>query len=716
LHLSCVLWIQRISFICLFGFFLLSALPFVAGDVIVTVEVLNAAPIVSDGNISPTNWAGTGSVILGFQCSDPNRIADLNRVQATITGAVSADLNDLSYTVSGAVAIISTDINAYLTTKGTYYVTSFCIDDSNKVGAGSQITGNYVDVLTITIISPVTDSNINSSPTITFDVNKNTDDDVNGASISPDINGTKSTDFNYLAHCTEFSGEFHCSYTETGLTADADTNFSVDADNNTGQSAAQQSILIHYDATAPTIVSFSASKSGSDIFLSWNATDAFTGIEAYYVREDSGAWIPVTNTNYTYLGSSSASHTYYLKARDYADNNSLISSATYAVSVGPGPTTPTDGGPSGGGPGPSPLKPVEPLIEPEVFDINLIRIDDPIEAGERLDFTYLVANKTSINDNAYISYWLERDGAKLVSGSETVYLLVGEERENSEGLLLLDEMVGKYDFCLELTRVGQDPIVIQREIEIMIGAPTKIDLDLHSLTPGEEEEPLRFAIDLSSNRDDALPILVEQKIYKGNTVVWEKKQTAIVAVYERYFEEVYGLEPGIYTVEITSTYEGHVEKDVEHFERKREVKFAAMPLPVPPTQLLLVFFNILPLLILLLLITAMLLWYRLKSEPVGERSLKVKMAWITLALIVLALLVLIVLYALKDSIIGPHFVSISQYGGEGILVDNFGGLAVGVSSLLVPGFPADLIAVIAFLGVVLAFFLTFKGKRGSNSR
>ncbi|MBN2067048.1 MAG: hypothetical protein JW744_01115 [Candidatus Diapherotrites archaeon] len=695
--------------------FLLCLAQSALADVTVTAEVLNTAPAVSDGNVSPANWAGSGSIALGFKCTDPNGISDLNIVHAAITGANSADLNGVSYTVSGAYAIISTDINTYISTKGTYYVTPFCIDDANNVTAGTAITGSYVDVVEITISLPAADANINSSPAIVFDVNRNTSDDVNVASISVDLNGVSSPDFNYLAHCTEFNGHFHCSYTETGMTADADTNLSVDADNNTGQGAKQQSILVHYDATAPSILAFTASGSGSDVFASWTASDSFTGIETYYVREDSGSWIPTTDLNYTFSGSSSADHTYYVKARDYADNNSLISSAAY--------TAPTTGGEEEtGGRVPttsSPSAPSTPEPEPPepegIFDISIVRVDDPVEAGDRLDFTYLVQNGTNSNGNAYIRYWLERNGVKLVSGSQTLYLLKGQERLTSENLLLLDEMLGAYDFYITLARAGQESITRHAEIEVMVGAPTEIDLNLHSLVPGKEQKPVSFEIDLSSNRDDALPILVEEKIYKGDTIVWEKKQTAIVSVFERFSEEVYGLGPGDYRLVVYSTYEDLTKQDAENFRIEIAAGLApAIEFPAFPPYAVFAFFEILPLLILLLLITAMLLWYKLReyeSESSGK-SRKEKIAWATIAIIAVTILFLILLYMNKDAIILSKFGQLSEAEMAELYATGYSGqLPAGAASLASYSMPAEVVAVAAVLGAALVFFLSFWRKR-----
>ena len=320
-----------------------------AGVITISAIVNNVAPVVSDANVSPAVWFGIGDLNLGFKCSDPNSIDDFNRANARITGANSADLNDIPYVVSGQVAIISFDINAYITNRGTYYVTPFCIDDENIGTAGTLITAQYLSPASITVLFPAQDENINANPTVKFDVNKNAAFDINVHAIRVDINGVASADFNHDTNCTEFSGHFHCEYVEGGLFVDADSNISFNAEDANGNAADPVHRIVHFDATAPTASNASAAQSGSDVAVTWSGSDGFTGIEFYYVKEDDGAWINTgLGAAYTFAGSSGASHTYYVKAKDFADNNSLIVQASYSPPSGP--VTPPVG-PGGGGGG-----------------------------------------------------------------------------------------------------------------------------------------------------------------------------------------------------------------------------------------------------------------------------------------------------------------------------------------------------------------------------
>lgn len=565
-------------------------------------------PVFFDENISPANWDGAGSLILGFKCYDPDGIDDFNSAHAAITGANNADLNNLSFVVSDNNALFAESIAAYITARGNYKVTPFCVDDAKNVTAGSIIDANFFYPAEINVQSPVQDENINSNLAVSFDVNKDSTSDVNRDSITVDLNGSPSADFNSALHCTEFTGEYHCAYTETGLPQDADSNVSFNAADELGIAAVQVERIVHYDATAPVITGASAAASGSDVVFSWSGSDGYTGIRHYYIRADSGDWINAgLSASYAFLGHESSSHTYYVKAQDYADNNSLISSASYSPAIPPTPTPPYEVPSSGGG---------RPPIEPgeSVFDIRIERVDDPVEVGEKFDFTYVLSNGGPAAGNAYIEYWLELSGERAVSGSETVYLNGGEKREISSSLILLRDMKGKYEFHLRLSRAGQDSVERTRTSSIMFGAPAVIDLNVSNLEPGDETQPIYFEILVGSNRDETLAVLIEEKIFRNGELVWSKKQTVPVNVFRHYSEEIYGIALGAYTLEVTASYEGKKMVFTEYFEKK------AKPLEIEASGIWALLLAALPWILLVLLAVGLL--FAAKRHALGKKLRK----------------------------------------------------------------------------------------------
>ena len=148
----------------------------------------------------------------------------------------------------------------------------------------------------------------------------------------------------------------------------------------------------------------------------------------------------------------------------------------------------------------------------------------------------------------------------------------------------------------------------------MVGAPTKIDLHLSSLDPGDLNEPLRFGLGIGSNKDEKLPIVVEERLYRGSTLIWEKRQTVAVAAFERFFEEIYGLEEDQYRLEVYATYGEQVQSVAEDFEKKRMEEPVIVPAEVE--------FPMIPFILAVVVVAAaalMLLFYRRTSARRGGR-------------------------------------------------------------------------------------------------
>ena len=409
------------------------------------------------------------------------------------------------------------------------------------------------DPPTISVQSPVQDENVNSAPTVVFDVNKNSFAEIDLNAITVGLNGTASNDFNSDTNCTRFSGEIHCTYLETGLAKDSDNNIAFNAAYRSGEKAEQVEIIVHYDATAPTIASVSASSTGRSVVVSWVGSDSFTGIEAYYVRVDGGQWIEKGSaTSHTFAGHFGASHTYSVKARDFADNNSLISSVQYSPAAeedtGPGITPGGGGGIPGG-------------IKERDFELEIVRADSPVSAGENLDFTFRVGSNTSTGANAYAEYWLE--GGEQEKESEAIYLKGWETKEFDRKLRLPKELLGNYNLYVKLEREGLNPVLASRLVEVVESAPTVIRLDVQPEEPVPGEQTLAFGLFIGSNVDQALPVEIEERLFREGKLVWEKKQEVPVTAYQRFSEEVYDLPPGDYVLEVYARYGNQ-----ERFETK----------------------------------------------------------------------------------------------------------------------------------------------------
>jgi PKD repeat protein len=89
------------------------------------------------------------------------------------------------------------------------------------------------------------------------------------------------------------------------------------------------------DSMAPTLsITAPAANAnvGSTVTMSWAGSDSGSGMSAYYIKMDSGAWIPVSSSvkSYTFSGLSSGRHTAMVRAIDAAGN---IAEATVTFTV-----------------------------------------------------------------------------------------------------------------------------------------------------------------------------------------------------------------------------------------------------------------------------------------------------------------------------------------------------------------------------------------------
>ncbi|MBN2126929.1 MAG: hypothetical protein JW703_00890 [Candidatus Diapherotrites archaeon] len=118
----------------------------------------------------------------------------------------------------------------------------------------------------------------------------------------------------------------------------SDGNFAVDfnALDNAGNYSDLNTIYVLIDKTAPEVSITSptdgSSQTSTTITLVYSGSDANSGISNYWVSDDGNIWVNNnTNTSYSFTAQSVGSHTYYVRATDNADNNSLDSNITITV-------------------------------------------------------------------------------------------------------------------------------------------------------------------------------------------------------------------------------------------------------------------------------------------------------------------------------------------------------------------------------------------------
>jgi len=86
----------------------------------------------------------------------------------------------------------------------------------------------------------------------------------------------------------------------------------------------------------------------------------------------------------------------------------------------------------------------------KVFDIKIINIDYPILDYD-LGFTYFLKGMANINDDVIVEFWLEKDGEKISSGQDTIYLSEFEEKTESTKIFLPPTIqTGEYHFYVKV--------------------------------------------------------------------------------------------------------------------------------------------------------------------------------------------------------------------------------------------------------------------------
>jgi len=418
-----------------------------------------------------------------------------------------------------------------------------------------------------------------------------------------------------------------------GVSITTDGNFAVfyRSDDLADHNADVKLIYVAVDKTDPTASisspSEGASQTSSSVTLEYSATDSLSGVASYSVKVDSGSWVSKgTSTSHEFTGQATGAHTYYAKAEDNAGNES--SSASVSVTISSGTTTDsTEGDVSGsiGGIFGYPDQHQEGCVEAgfsckagkiccaglscvsatcdvmaceldsecgvgeacidnactKFFDIKIVRVDSPISKGEVLDFIYLVKNPLGEGTDVGISYWLERNGEKLVTGSEVIFVAMGEEKEVGADLHLPGDADGKYTFVIELLHGGKTTRAT-KDIEVSEFAPLNLDLFVSRLPAVIREQPVDLVFTVGSNWDARVRLNLRTVILKGNDIVWTDTQHYSIDVSKRVEQSLPVLEPGGYRIVVTAA-SGDV---VEQIIRNVEVPVPEPLLPVPFWEIL----------------------------------------------------------------------------------------------------------------------------------
>lgn len=290
----------------------------------------------ADNNSSPIYKTITyDSIIPTSLVSFSPTVLDYSDTNVTITCSDSYGINRIDYNLNGDFnSINSNTLTLNLTMDGNNEISYSCVDNAlNNNGL------NYVYV-------PI-DKTSPSATTLTLnEVQRDTNviltwtsvEDFSGikqyivykrdSNSSPFVAIVSTTDLNYVdSNNVSDTNEQYCYFVQTIDNALRDSNSSVKC--------------IYIDIISPLVVSLTSSVNGKDVTLNFSATDTNgSGVKGYYVSRDKNSWIYTTNTNYIYSNLANGDYTFYVKAIDNADNNSLDANILATVNY----TQPSFGG------------------------------------------------------------------------------------------------------------------------------------------------------------------------------------------------------------------------------------------------------------------------------------------------------------------------------------------------------------------------------------
>ncbi len=105
----------------------------------------------------------------------------------------------------------------------------------------------------------------------------------------------------------------------------------------------------------------------------------------------------------------------------------------------------------------------------KLFDIKIIEYESPIEAGSSFEFTYFMKGMADINGDVEVSFWIEKDGEKVVSGTDVIYMGSFEEKTEMTNMFLPSDVVpGTYVFFVQVIHENYQ-VEAHRTVEVIQG-------------------------------------------------------------------------------------------------------------------------------------------------------------------------------------------------------------------------------------------------------
>jgi len=182
----------------------------------------------------------------------------------------------------------------------------------------------------------------------------------------------------------------------------------------------------------------------------------------------------------------------------------------------------------------------------KIFDIKLLQADSPVLAGDSLDFVYFLKGMADISGDVVIQFWLEKQGKKVSSGADTIYIGTYEEKTEQAALFLPSNLKeGEYTLYIELN-YKEYIVESYRTIEIQ-KQPELVGQVVFANLPATLSSLLKeYAVVLATNKDVPVPAMVMHQIMKGEDIIWSKQEELMIDHSHIIKNALPSLEKGVY--------------------------------------------------------------------------------------------------------------------------------------------------------------------------
>ena len=90
-----------------------------------------------------------------------------------------------------------------------------------------------------------------------------------------------------------------------------------------------------------------------------------------------------------------------------------------------------------------------------IFSVRILDFQSPVDLGEFLEFSYATRSILGVNGTAEITFWIEKGGQIISSGSDTIFLGNLEERTRTANIFLPSDFEsGVYELRMEVDYRG----------------------------------------------------------------------------------------------------------------------------------------------------------------------------------------------------------------------------------------------------------------------